>query len=150
MRYKIFPNWKFTSTDTDGDGLSWWANNDGDGYIIIRPVDGAWTSLPTDFGSVYRYDFTAGVLVSTDNLVADDLINIFPNPVSEGLYLQLDDRISAGSIVITNEMGQQLYTEKINGRTEFFIEQINRFTSGVYHLTVINESSTFTQRFVKI
>ena len=114
-------------------------------------ADGAgWTTLPADFGSVYRYDFTTGIIVSTDDVAADEVMTIFPNPVSAGLYIELDNRLSNGSILITNEMGQQLHTENINGRTDFYIEEINRFTSGVYHLTVITESSTFTQRFVKI
>jgi len=136
--------------DTGGDGLSWWANNDGDGYIAVRADGAGWTTLPADFGSVYRYDFTTGIIVSTDDVTADEVMTIFPNPVSAGLYIELDNRLSNGSILITNEMGQQLHTENIKGRTDFYIEEINRFTSGVYHLTVITESSTFTQRFVKI
>ena len=136
--------------DTGGDGLSWWANNDGDGYVAVRADGAGWTTLPADFGSVYRYDFTTGIIVSTDYVTADEVMTIFPNPVSAGLYIELDNRLSNGSILITNEMGQQLHTENINGRTDFYIEEINRFTSGVYHLTVITESSTFTQRFVKI
>ena len=136
--------------DTGGDGLSWWANNDGDGYVAVRADGAGWTTLPADFGSVYRYDFTTGIIVSTDDVTADEVMTIFPNPVSAGLYIELDNRLSNGSILITNEMGQQLHTENINGRTDFYIEEINRFTSGVYHLTVITESSTFTQRFVKI
>ncbi len=136
--------------DSDGDGLSWWANNDGNGYVAIRQDGEAWNRLPTDFGSIYRYDFTSGVIVSTQELTADDVLTIFPNPVSAGLYIELDSRLSNGSLMITNEMGQQLHTEKVNGRTDFYIEEINRFTSGIYHLSVITESSTFTQRFVKI
>ncbi len=136
--------------DTDGDGLSWWANNDGAGYVAMRPDGGGWNTLPADFGSVYRRDFTAGIIVSTDDVLVEEVMTIFPNPVSAGLYIELDNRLSNGSILITNEMGQQLYTEKIKGRTDFYIDEINRFTSGIYHLTVITKSSTFTQRFVKI
>lgn len=136
--------------DNDGDGLSWWANNDGAGYVALREDGAGWNTLPADFGSVYRYDFTSGVIVSTDNIAADEVMTVFPNPVSAGLYLELDSRLSDGYIVITNEIGQELHTEKINGRTDLYIEEINKFTSGLYHLTVITESSTFTQRFVKI
>lgn len=136
--------------DTGGDGLSWWANNDGDGYVAVRADGAGWNTLPADFGSVYRYDFTTGIIVSTDDVTADEVMTIFPNPVSAGLFIELDSRLSNGSILITNEMGQQLHTESINGRTDFYIDEINRFTSGIYHLTVITESSTFTQRFVKI
>lgn len=137
-------------SDSDGDGLSWWANNDGDGYIAIRPIDGGWISLQADFGSILRYDFTAGVVVSTEDLTAEELIHIYPNPVSRGLYIDLDNRLANGKLIITNEMGQHLHQESIAGKTELFIEEIQQFTSGIYHLTVIAESSTFTQRFIKI
>jgi len=62
--------------DNGGDGLSWWANNDGDGYIAVRPIDGNWNTLQADFGSILRYDFTAGVVVSTNNVSADEVINM--------------------------------------------------------------------------
>jgi len=67
--------------DTGEDGLSWWANNDGDGYIALKPIGGSWNTLPTDFGSIYRYDFTAGIVVSTEEVLADEVITIYPNPV---------------------------------------------------------------------
>ena len=136
--------------DTGEDGLSWWANNDGDGYIALKPIGGSWNTLPTDFGSIYRYDFTAGIVVSTEEVLADEVITIYPNPVSKGLYVDVDERLANGKVVITNEIGQQVHSESIAGRSELYIEEIQRLTSGIYHLTVITESSTFTQRFIKI
>jgi len=104
--------------DTGEDGLSWWANNDGDGYIALKPIGGSWNTLPTDFGSIYRYDFTAGIVVSTEEVLADEVITIYPNPVSKGLYVDVDERLANGKVVITNEIGQQVHSESIAGRSE--------------------------------
>jgi hypothetical protein len=75
--------------DRSGNGLSFWANNDGAGMLRLMGHSGTTfvRTLPLDFGSEYRKYF----LVSSDVGVVDyepfdREILLFPNPTSDGRF----------------------------------------------------------------
>jgi len=54
--------------DSDCDGLSWWANNDGNGYASLYNADGTNSllkSFEADFGCQISYSFTVGLPIFT-------------------------------------------------------------------------------------
>ena len=53
--------YKLVVTDTDGDGIGFWANNDGSGSLRFHEMTGrAVMAIQPDFGAEYTYEFTIG------------------------------------------------------------------------------------------
>ena len=49
----------FEFQDADDDGISFWANDDGSGFVRLRKVGGNWITFEPDFGKsiVHRFHF---------------------------------------------------------------------------------------------
>lgn len=83
--------------DRGEDGMSWWANNDGTGYVQLRNNGGStglFLKLPADFGTEYRHFFTIGGALATEETNLEQFVDIAPNPnngVFEMLYSGLAD-----------------------------------------------------------
>lgn len=76
-------------------------------------------------------------------LVANDKINIYPNPVTNGMFNLNFDEIAKGyyAVTVTNLMGMQLYTSRINVQNESQIVTINlgrKPGNGLYLVKVSN------------
>jgi hypothetical protein len=78
--------------DSGEDGISWWANNDGNGSFQFRLVGGGlWDSVNPDFGKNIRYPFRYSNLVAVEDLpVAAEGFSLYPNPADDRLALQYD------------------------------------------------------------
>jgi hypothetical protein len=79
--------------DTDGDGLSFFANSDGAGFFRINSgYDGSsLTVLPADFGTQLLVDFRVDSnLVAVDAPVGNPHIDIYPNPTQGELFVDLE------------------------------------------------------------
>lgn len=102
--YRLFIN------DTDDDGISWWANNDGNGYIRVKQDGGNWKSVATDFGAFIDYSFTAGSISSVNGLLVDNAVLAYPNPSMGEIYISgLDNWNSDIKVLITDALGRQIY-----------------------------------------
>ncbi|MBR9974283.1 MAG: hypothetical protein KFF77_01760 [Bacteroidetes bacterium] len=76
--------YELTLFDSGDDGISWWANNDGDGSFQIRIEGGSlWESLNPDFGKFAKYSFRYSNLVSAQQPPAPtEGFDLYPNPAS--------------------------------------------------------------------
>lgn len=142
--------YRLTVLDSDGDGLSWWANNDGSGFVRVKSGDDSWNLLPQDFGSIYRYQFTAGDPVSTLDIPVDELIKIYPNPTDRGIYLELDEHVQHGVLQVIDELGRQVHTQRLRNEGSVYIDAIQDMSPGIYHISINTDYGVFTQRLVKI
>lgn len=83
--------YEFRLMDRGEDGLAWWANNDGAGYVQLRNDGGTvplFLRLPTDFGTEYRHYFTVGGTLSTEEQDIREFVDVVPNP-SNGRFEML-------------------------------------------------------------
>lgn len=126
----------FLFRDFDKDGLSFFANNDGAGYVRFKNMSG--TTIQTfraDFGTEIRFQFTVDSVLTGINDIKEskDLgIQVFPNPsttycVIESISNNAIQKIIVRSIdgKICHEIGQ--FTDPF--RVELNTEQ---FDSGLY------------------
>lgn len=143
--------------DSDDDGISFWANNDGNGSVAISnftslPVN-AFDAIATDFGRSVTYEFTAGdIAVSTDNIVDNRLFEVYPNPSYGHFQVKLGGFKGEISMNLYNQLGQQILTKPI---TEAFqINQTNLdlsdFDNGIYYLEVIDKRQILSKKLVKL
>jgi hypothetical protein len=143
----------FIFEDSDEDGLGWWANNDGSGFIRIRKANGSgflkfWG---TDFGSFIREDFTVGGVLSTPetaNIASRAMI--YPNPAGE--TATLDIQLNQPEIVTLRVYATdgRLVDERNFGKTDFVQENILKaeYPAGLYLADVQAGSFRKTIRWV--
>ena len=104
--------------DSDCDGLSWWANNDGSGYARIYKADGSNVQLKSfepDFGCQIAHSFTIGLPIYTTSssnatcglpngsasVLVSDPNAIYTFSWSNGSSSSTASNLSAGIYVVT-------------------------------------------------
>ena len=76
--------YRFRLWDTDGDGLSFFANSDGNGFARLRGVGSGTTikEFEADFGNEIIYEFTVDTEIGVDEVDYSQFIDIYPNPTN--------------------------------------------------------------------
>ena len=98
--------YQFKVLDTDDDGIAFWANNDGNGYLRLRAVGGGVVkAFDPDFGQSIIYNFTIDFPLSYEELNDIHEINVYPNPTQGEFYVEAGS-ISESDIEIHNAQGQ--------------------------------------------
>ena len=69
----------FKVTDTDDDGIDFWANSDGSGMVRFREIGASWIkSFEGDFGRFIHHEFRIEDAISHSEFNDINNINIFP------------------------------------------------------------------------
>ena len=139
--------------DSDDDGISFWANGDGSGNIKIKSIGDAYLNLEPDFGKLLVYEFIAGDITPTYNLVVNKSINIFPNPSSDIFNVELDGYSGDIQLELINSIGQVLKTINLENHSNGFLQQqfdLNNFSSGIYYLKIHHENITEVKKLIKL
>ena len=124
-------------TDTDEDGISFWANSDGAGVLKFLRSNG--TTLKTfnpDFGASRVYNFTIDYPLSYEQLYESHVVKIYPNPVSDQFSVEADG-IEKANVQITNSVGQtlSLLSETSIGKRVYSVKGL---AAGIYFVNVQN------------
>jgi len=140
-------------TDSGGDGISWWANNDGNGYIQVRGVGENPRNLEPDFGGLTIYEFIAGdALTDVEQLSENTYINVYPNPSNSIFYVDFEGFKGDLELVLFNQLGQLVYKEKLDNLNGGFIStqlDLSNELDGIYYLNITDEVRTVTKKLVK-
>jgi hypothetical protein len=128
--------------DSGQDGISWWANNDGSGYIRMRGDGAGWKTLEPDFGGGFIYGFTAGDIVDVKetDLAAMD-VNIYPNPSSGVFNIELEG-LKFAQIDVFDQLGRNVMSQLNENLNQNYDEvQLNMtdHNSGIY-MVIINSN----------
>ncbi|MGB1384724.1 MAG: LamG-like jellyroll fold domain-containing protein [Flavobacteriales bacterium] len=82
--------YRFTVNDSGDDGIDFWANNDGSGYVRLKRVSGGnFHIFESDFGKSISqaFYFATNLYSNVEELEASGDLAVFPNPVNETLTL---------------------------------------------------------------
>lgn len=144
---------KLQFTDTDDDGISWWANGDGNGFIRIKSGDAGWLTFNPDFGKEFTYNFTTGNINNIEEWSPEVSVLVYPNPTSDKIYVSLKGISGQTTISIINHLGVKISEEviknpNINGHNTTV--DMSVFLSGIYLIHVENEGKVKTNKIVKI
>ena len=139
-------------TDTGQDGLSWWANNDGNGFLRIRGGSSSWTRLQADFGGEITYSFTTGQVVDVEEKILDDAqINIFPNP-SQGRFVIETEGLSNLYLTVYNQLGQVVRSStkfEVNTTYDEVELDLSNEMSGIYYVLIDSDQGRSTRKIIK-
>ena len=140
----------FVVSDTDEDGLDFWANNDGGGMVRFREIGATWLkSFNADFGTNIVHQFTIGSAQSTSSNTHPMQWEIFPNPTKERILIEgfSDDKTQ---ISVLNNLGERVIkTENIQaGFTSKNID-LSKLSKGIYFVEISNNKTTTIKKVVK-
>ncbi len=139
--------YRLVITDTDGDGISFWANNDGGGYFRIHRMSGSVLKIfEPDFGSSYTYNFTVGSPLSLSEIQKNNSVLLYPNPSLGSFTLEGKD-LNKSTINVINSLGQQVEVNLTRTDTRIEVSS-NNLATGIYSVIVRSEENTITKRLV--
>jgi hypothetical protein len=124
--------------DRSKNGLSYFANNDGSGYVQIKNEGGSFffENLNANFGTELKKYFTVGYKIGVDEPLGEtkNFFSFYPNPASNELYL---DFVQQGkhdvSVSLLDATGKPVLTQ--NWQMEDGMQQrlsIEALSPGIY------------------
>ncbi len=141
--------YKLEILDSGNDGLKFFANNDGNGYINLRQLNGAVvTNFNPDFGSSIIYNFTIDFPLTFDEIHKNDKSLIYPNPSDGNFFIKFDGE-QAHSVTVSDLMGRLIFTEELESSTnERFSLDLSNQTPGVYVVSLHYNNRTVQHKVV--
>jgi hypothetical protein len=140
--------YEFKLLDNGEDGLSWWANNDGAGYIRFYKMSGGiLKSFGADFGSEVLFNFTVGTVLSTDEHTTGKLL-MFPNPSAGQVYLELPNTDGGDKlVVVTDLMGKTVYEKNYSQQNDNLLYMdLSNNPAGMYMVNILTGKTTYTAK----
>ena len=126
--------YKLEILDSDGDGLKFFGNNDGSGYVRIRSLSNSnIKSFQSDFGSSLVYNFTVNYPLSYEqmhpNLKSSQL---YPNPNNGSFNISFGD-VAANSVSVYDVLGKLVYSKDISlANNDILKLDLGDCTKGIY------------------
>ncbi|MDA0973580.1 MAG: peptide-N-glycosidase F-related protein [Bacteroidetes bacterium] len=140
--------------DTGQDGLSFFANNDGNGFLRMRKVAGGIVeNFNPSFGAFINYHFIVDQTTSLEEAIDDRYVTVFPNPSADGLFnlkvdayvgseLNLEVRDAQGRIVL------QLSESSISDMKNIAID-LRDSAKGIYFARVMIDGRQVIRKLIK-
>lgn len=143
--------YSFILYDSDKDGLSWWANNDGDGFVRIRKANGSgfWKLWGADFGSSIKETFTVGGTLGLEPATTQGAMSLYPNPSAEGSTLNVALKQAAPlQVRVFSAEGRMLLSQELPVNDVHLVALQKPAASGLYLVEVQSGSYRETRRWV--
>ena len=145
--------YSFNVYDSDDDGISWWANNDGNGYIKIRQVGvaGNLKSFEGDFGDNIHFNFTTEAPLDLVEFESEAVAEIYPNPVNSKATLVVNGFEEQVDVWLYNLQGQLVKSVKVNTVNGFYEGQVSleKLPKGLYLVRITDGYTTKEIKMVK-
>jgi hypothetical protein len=140
--------------DTGQDGLSFFANNDGNGFLRMRKVAGGIVeNFNPSFGGFINYHFIVDQTTGLEEVIDDRFVTVFPNPSADGLFnlkveayvgseLNLEVRDAQGRVVL------QLSEASISDMKNIAID-LQDSAKGIYFARVMIDGRQVIRKLIK-
>ena len=140
-------------TDSGEDGLNFFANNDGTGYVRIREVDGWYfESFQNNFGKDIKhyFNFETNIYDNIPELEKTD-VRIYPNPSTGKFYLQGVDLKGVVSVIVYDVSGKvvKVINDKLQDASSRIEIDLEKQSTGLYNAVVTHGDKTYSNRMVK-
>lgn len=97
--------------------------------------------------TITKFDLLPVNVVSVNEYKLSDDIFIYPNPVSNNLFIKFNTKIQKASCKILNALGQVVYIGTINSDNSFI--NVAKLSAGFYVIELFNNDSKFSAKFIK-
>ena len=137
--------------DTDDDGLSFFANNDGSGFTRFQKVNAGTVKLfGSDYGDGFVYNFTVDYPLSYEELYEIKEFNVYPNPTSDQLHIEMNGFTGEFQVSIIDIAGKQVFGNSYESSNKNFSETISvrDLPAGLYLVNIVNGNELMQQKIV--
>jgi len=140
-------------TDTDQDGISWWANGDGNGYIRAKGITGEWHFFEPDFGKELTFNFVTGLFINTQDIESQKNMKVFPNPTTDEIIVEIEGYEGETHIELYNSAGVNIHSEIIktfNTKKQQSVFDLENQAAGIYFVLIKNGTTIKSSKFIKL
>ena len=133
------------------DGLSWWANNDGDGYARLREVPGGFFKYyQADFGTELTNYFRVGNYSLSINNYDNLFCEIYPNPSKDNFNLHLELPKSQDLFIELIDFNGKVIKsiEKNNFISDIININTNDLQSGIYFILIKTDEIFINKKII--
>ena len=140
-----FGCYQFKITDTDEDGIDFWANNDGVGFVRFRAGNGAaLVNFEGDFGASFIYNFTIDWPLSYEQLQESSELVLYPNPAQQSFNLE-GKAMTNARIRLYNAVGQELQVP-VSPSAQGVRVDCSSLPTGIYQVVIQTENGKVLSR----
>ena len=139
--------------DIDDDGISWWANGDGNGSIGIKSSNTNLINLQPDFGEELTFNFTTDIINGVNDEWQETKIVAYPNPSTGHFLIDMFGFKGQSNIEIFDAVGKLVNSEIISSSnaTQHTIDiDLSMHNAGIYYLHCKNEGKIQVLKMIKI
>lgn len=146
---KQLPNgiYLFEMTDSEGDGLTFWAKKDaGTGSCFIENGEGQLVKYFTaDFGNSIRYWFIVDNSLEKDNVQGEPVIQFgYLENNMVRVYFRVNDKETPLNLTVKDYVGKEVFTTTVDPKTGMIDLDMSKCTKGLYFLTLGSEGKEKT------
>lgn len=106
--------YSFRMIDSGKDGLYFWANNSGSGYMRIKKINGnLLKNYGNDFGTEIYQEFTVGYNIGMEETASPEMMEVYPNPTSGQFTVDFETAAPEAELVVLDYTGRIVRNEKI-------------------------------------
>ena len=121
-------------------------------FLEYRANDGLLV-VATHGNGIYQTNVSSiGDVLSTDNIIADINLKVFPNPVADRLSLAITlDKIADAKVIIYDELGRKVgqeHNQKLYFGTNTIQLNINDYKSGIYFVSLTIDNKSITKQII--
>ncbi|MEM7162820.1 MAG: LamG-like jellyroll fold domain-containing protein [Bacteroidota bacterium] len=145
--------YRFVVQDYGDDGLSFFANNDGVGYVRIRDIEASNTiiSFNPNFGKFIEHQFTVGYTTGLSEDGNNAYIYTYPNPAESALYIEMESfNGSEYTVEMYNSKAQRVKEIQFSNTGSFIVHEMNvsDLTPGIYFLQVRSGNQVKSEKII--
>lgn len=145
-------NNELTCTNVDSVNYQWFLNNNAIGTndsILTITQDGIYMIVTADSNGCIGVDTLQVLGLDMENITSDDVnIMLYPNPVSQNLFIENEKAFQNACIKILNIAGQTIIEEK-NIFNKKVVMNTSQFTSGVYFVEITNNGKKYVRKITR-
>jgi hypothetical protein len=137
--------------DYDDDGLSFWANSDGSGYMRIKKLAGGIAkNFGGDFGSEIFYKFTVGYSLFVEENEEQYFMDLFPNPASGVFNVDVSVPGSENTILyVFDVLGNKVFEKTtMITNSDLLTIDLSSKASGIYFVTLKTDKKTINRKII--
>lgn len=141
----------FTLYDSGDNGISFWANNQGSGFLYFKSLSGGVVyNFISDFGQFISADFTIGMAVNTEENNISGHFDVFPNPSQGNLNIAISlEHVQDVSINIYDLTGKILISKEYKNVMRFTDRlDLNFAKKGMYLVSIHTEEGIEVRKVV--
>lgn len=117
-------------------------------YFAFKATSGGANNLFID-----NINISAGTITGIGDIIADGSFNVYPNPTSDNLNVNIDlKKASSVTFTVYNVLGQQVLapmTKALNAGANTTSVNTNSLSAGMYYMNVATEGGSIQQKFTK-